>query len=102
MGIETAALAAYAAIAGTAVTAYSAIKQANVDAPQMPEPQVGKPPEAKTQAAKAPDAAGSRTGSNAALAGLLGGGKAGPTFLTGAAGVDPGSLSLGKSTLLGQ
>lgn len=66
--------------------------------PSMPSMSPSKP-EAPPQAQKAPDAANMRR-NNGAAGGINGG--VASTFLTGAGGVDPNSLMLGKSTLLGQ
>ncbi len=65
--------------------------------PSMPSPQA---PAAAPQASKAPTA-------QAVGAGQVGAGQAGgapgvaQTFLTGAGGIDPNNLQLGKTTLLG-
>lgn len=59
------------------------------------------PPEPPKQAEKAPDAEVARAKNKNAMAGGM---SAGPnsTLLTGPGGVDPASLTVGKSTLLGQ
>lgn len=66
--------------------------------PSVEIPQPTKPP----QASKAPDRAAT-VATNKAAAGPGGAmsGNSG-TFLTGASGIDPSSLNLGKNTLLGQ
>lgn len=79
---------AAAALGGMLV---SQMTQQKPSAPQIP---------AAPQASQAPDAAGTR----AAMAGTgQGGGSPGiaQTFLSGAGGVDPSLLNLGRSTLLG-
>ncbi|HSV48352.1 MAG TPA: hypothetical protein VLJ58_21365 [Ramlibacter sp.] len=88
---------AAAAVAGTAITAYTALNQ-----PKPPGVKqltaADKPP----AAAKAPSRPATST-ANAAAAGPGGAmsGNSG-TFLTGPSGVDPSTLNLGKNTLLGQ
>lgn len=80
------------ALAGAAVA--SAKKTPKIGDPTAPE----KPPEPAV--AKAPSAADARTG--VAGAGQSGGAPGiAQTMLTGAGGVDPNKLTLGKSTLLG-
>jgi hypothetical protein len=94
MGIETALLGALGgALLGKAM---------KPKAPPAPVIQPPEPPPQAAQAAKAPDRKAT-VGANAASA-APGGAMAGnrSTFLTGAAGVDAGSLNLGKNTLLGQ
>lgn len=67
--------------------------------PKMPEPVAPTPPP-QAQAAKAPDEQARRAASSASAGG---GAFAGPasTMLTGTGGVAPGSLNLGRNTLLG-
>ena len=81
-----------AAIGGAAVA--SAIKTPKIDSPTQP----AAPPD--PQAPKAPSATDTRTGitgvgQSAGAPGIA------QTMLTGAGGVDPGQLKLGRSTLLG-
>lgn len=94
MGIETGTLMAIAAMGSAAASVYTAMNQPKPPGVQAPV----KPP----QASKTPDQAGiaSKNLSDALPGGPLTG-NAG-TFLTGAGGVDPSTLTLGKNTLLGQ
>jgi hypothetical protein len=95
MGIETATLMAYAAVAAAGASVYTAATAKSPDTPAPPAPE--KPP----QAAKAPDVAPLRAkNAGAALMGPLAGNSS--TMLTGTSGIDSALLSLGKSTLLGQ
>lgn len=70
-------------------------------APDIPTPQATSPtaPPSKQATGKQPSTTAMR-GANAAGSGV----NAGPasTFLTGASGIDPSQLTLGKNTLLGQ
>lgn len=104
MGIDPISLAAFAAIGSTAATLYTGNKNASA--------QKAAQEQAKTQAeasAKASDEATNRANQKrpdtaailAANAQAGKGGQAG-TMLTGSQGVDPSTLQLGKSTLLGQ
>lgn len=68
--------------------------------PKTPKVQAPAAPKAPPQAAKAPDEV-ARRASQAATTGGMGGGQS-STLLTGAGGINPGTLNLGKSTLLGQ
>ena len=96
MGIEAAIIGA--AIAGAGASAYSAKKQS--DAQRSAEAQAQKQ---QQQAEREFNRANAKTPD---LAGIVASNKraegAGSTMLTGPQGVDSGSLSLGKSTLLGQ
>lgn len=80
---------------GTAVAGIVASQALAPKAPKMPEPAaLEKPP----QAAKMPEQQAVRA---AASGGGMGGGPQ-STMLTGAGGVAPGALNIGKNTLLGQ
>lgn len=69
-------------------------------APSAPPVQAAAPP---PQASKRPDANAARTGAPGGAGGPGGfASGVGSTLLTGPAGVAPGALNLGKSTLLGQ
>ena len=95
MGIEAAIIGA--AIAGAGASAYSAKKQS--DAQRSAEAQAQKQ---QQQAEREFNRANAKTPD---LAGIVASNKraegAGSTMLTGPQGVDSGSLSLGKNTLLG-
>ena len=99
MGIETAILGAV--IAGAGVSAYSAKKQSDAQkkAQRSAEAQAQKQ---QQQAEREFNRANAKTPD---LAGIVASNKraegAGSTMLTGPQGVDSGSLSLGKNTLLG-
>lgn len=90
MAVSPAVLIGGALLAGAAVAAAT-------PTPKIPDPQK---PVAPPQASQAPNVQGVQSG-------LTGQGQAGgapgvsQTFLTGAGGVDPNSLNLGKTTLLG-
>jgi len=88
-GISAAGWAAIAAVGASAYTAASA--------PDMP---ALAPPVAPPQASKAPDAASVLKNTKTPTGGAGAPGVAG-TFLTGAGGIDPNNLLLGKNTLLG-
>ena len=96
MGIEAGLLLPILQGVGAAATIASAFGGKGGDAPKVQAPE--KPP----QATKQPDR-NAISGANAAAA-MPGGPMAGnaSTFLTGAGGVNPGTLDLGKNTLLGQ
>jgi hypothetical protein len=80
------------AVAAVAVTAYSAFNQPKPPAPMAPPPM--------PQSSQAPNAQGIARGM--AGSGQAGGSPGvGQTMLTGAGGVDPNTLALGKNTLLG-
>jgi len=105
MGIETALIGLAAASAvGAGASLYTGMKQAGAqkDAANQAKDAATKQADAADQAnnranAKTPDIAAMLTGNQSAAAG----GGAG-TMLTGSAGIDPTTLQLGKSTLLGQ
>lgn len=98
------AAAAWAAVAVSATSAYVSNKNANAradEANQTAQQNAKKTADASTQASnkanqKKPD-------SGALLSANIAGGKTGQisTMLTGPAGIDPNTLQLGKTTLLG-
>lgn len=92
VSLGTMAMVGAGVVGGMALT--GAFKKPKMPAMQAPE----KPP----QATKAPDRRGAAS-ANAAAA-MPGGAMAGNsgTFLTGAEGIDPTGLNLGKNTLLGE
>jgi hypothetical protein len=91
-GISAASWLAVAAVGSLAVSVYSMANQPKA-------PQMAAPP-AMPQASQAPNAQGIARGM--AGAGQAGGSPGvGQTMLTGAGGVDPNTLALGKNTLLG-
>ena len=101
IGWGMSAATASAATAGIVTAGAGALAGAAVSAaapkPQMPKiPDPIKPP-TPTQASQAPQRATQRL-ANAATGGL---GNS-STFLTGPGGIDPGTLNLGRNTLLGQ
>lgn len=116
MGLETAAIVALVGAGATAYSAYSASQNAKkqINAQEDIAAKQVAATEAAAQAAQnAPKAAGlqgSKTPDMAAInaqntaVASAGGSKAGnsSTFLTGPGGVDPGTLNLGKNTLLGE
>jgi len=88
-----AAISAAATVYGTIQSAKAAKKAAGSGAPQIQQ-------SAAPQASRAPDvAAYSAKNARAAIMGPSAG--AASTLLTGAGGIDPTSLNLGKNTLLG-
>lgn len=103
MGIETATLLAYAAVAGTGVAAYSAYS-ANQNASKTQDQAKKNADKAASDAdqafnaanGKKPDVGAMLSANEQAAKGGQGG-----TLLTGASGVDPSTLALGRSTLLG-
>lgn len=102
MGIETGALLSAAATAATTAVVGAVVSKALAPKPQQqavkPVTDADKPP----QAEKAADL--NSIAKKNALAAAAGGQLAGnsSTLLTGSTGVDPGSLNLGTSSLLGQ
>ena len=102
-GVTAAGVMAAAAVAGTAYSIYNGQQQASAQrgAQQQAKDAAAKQADAADQAnnranAKSPDVAAMLTANqNAATGG------AGSTMLTGTAGVNPGTLQLGKNTLLG-
>lgn len=101
-GVTAATVATYATAAAAGLSAVSSIKQMSDAKKQQPGGVPGGVPGAiePPQASKTPDLDPlKKKNANAALTGPM----AGPasTMLTGAGGVDPSSLSLGKTTLLG-
>jgi hypothetical protein len=95
MGIETAALMAYASAATAGVSIYNALSK-----PDAPAAAAVPAPEKPPQATKTPDRKAVGSANAAMAAGPMAGNAS--TFLTGSGGVDPGALNLGKNTLLGQ
>lgn len=92
-GVSTGTMLAMAGMS-TAGALVSALLQPDNSIPSPPKPD--KPP----QASQAPDVQGVRQ--NTQGMGQSGGAPgAAQTFLTGAGGIDPNSLQLGKTTLLG-
>lgn len=103
MGISEAALAAYAALASTAVAAYSADQNSKNQKASLQQQKTAADAQLKqadraTNKAngKTPDIGAMLTGAEAASKGGQGG-----TLLTGPGGVDPNQLTLGRTTLLG-
>jgi hypothetical protein len=96
IGAAAAFLGSAASYASTGLS----IANAASAAPAMPKPAA---PVAPPQAGQAPNVQGTGAGPNGLPAPGAGGQPgAAATFLTGGSGVDPATLSLGKSTLLGQ
>lgn len=93
---STLAMMGMAAAGGMAVASMMAPKapKANIPTPEAP-------PAAKQPAATADRNSAVTANATAALPGGAMAGNSG-TFLTGAGGIDPSSLNLGKNTLLGQ
>lgn len=85
-----------AAVAASMVAGMAAAKMMQPDIPDVAPTKPGEPPK---QGAKQPEIKAMRAANNQ-NAGI----NAGPasTFLTGATGIDPSKLTLGKNTLLGQ
>lgn len=96
-GITAATVATYATAAAAAYSVYTTATADKPKAPEMPKIEALKP---GAQASKAPDAGALRQANANAVTGPGAGN--GSTFLTGGSGLDPGSMLLGKSKLLGQ
>lgn len=102
-GVTAATVLAGAAVAGTVASIYQGQQQASAQKKAASQAQANADKQAKAADEATNRANQKRANPGAALDNAMMSSKSGAsgTMLTGATGVDPGSLQLGKSTLLG-